>query len=327
MLDLKKFKINLGVVVIFCLVICNINGKTLTQALGYTTFPINTGGGAKWFVQSMNTDNGESAVRSGVCDHLEESWMRTTVRGKGMVIFSWKVSSEKNSDYLNFNIDSRLITRISGSQEWRNISYNILSEGEHMIEWVYTKDKSGSYGEDCGYIDRFRFLENVPLHEALDLETQGLTIRTGGDSNWFGQKLEFYYGGSAARSGDCCYPEHSWIRTIVQGKGTVSFYWKILSNNTYTRTFFYLDDHRVNVINQTHKDWSYVSHKISNEGNTPLEWIFRGLNNFGQDCVYVDKLTFNKTDTIPSTNNHHKLNLAFLVFFILFTVLLEYYLE
>ncbi len=79
--------------------------------------------------------------------------MQTTVSGFTNINFNWKVSSEKNYDYLEFYIDGVLMDRISGTVDWTLKSYAITS-GSHTLKWRYVKDKSVSAGSDCGWVDK-----------------------------------------------------------------------------------------------------------------------------------------------------------------------------
>jgi len=118
-----------------------------------------TGGDEDWDETSgFSPVYGDDAVSSSysVKDN-EESWMQTTVTGAGTVAFYWKVSSEADSDYLEFYIDSVRQDRISGEQDWAEKSYEITGSGSHTLKWRYVKDSSGSSGSDRGYVDYVRW--------------------------------------------------------------------------------------------------------------------------------------------------------------------------
>ena len=66
--------------------------------------------------------------------------------------FEWKVSSEKNYDWLSWSLDGVRQDRISGtSGDWRSVTCSI-PDGEHTIEWEYDKDSSSYSGSDCGWV-------------------------------------------------------------------------------------------------------------------------------------------------------------------------------
>jgi hypothetical protein len=66
--------------------------------------------------------------------------------------FYWKVYSEANRDFFAFYIDGAEISRISGIVDWIKVT-DSLAAGDHLLEWVYSKDGSISTDYDCGWID------------------------------------------------------------------------------------------------------------------------------------------------------------------------------
>ena len=72
--------------------------------------------------------------------------------------FYWKVSSEGNCDYLEFYIDGARQDRISDSEDWHKMTYEITGSALHTLEWRYFKDGSVSEGDDCGWIDKVEWV-------------------------------------------------------------------------------------------------------------------------------------------------------------------------
>lgn len=66
-------------------------------------------------------------------------------------MFSWKVSSEADYDYLDFFIDGELVAWVDGEQEWDMVSFE-LTNGVHELKWVYSKDETGAAGYDRAWI-------------------------------------------------------------------------------------------------------------------------------------------------------------------------------
>jgi len=127
--------------------------ESLNTSLGFTT-----GGSADWFVQNTTSYYGADAAQSGGISHDEDSWMQTTVSGKGTVKFYWKVSSEEYFDFLEFYIDGMLQEKISGSVNWQRKTYTISTLGSHTLEWRYMKDRSADRGSDCGWLDKVEWV-------------------------------------------------------------------------------------------------------------------------------------------------------------------------
>ena len=73
------------------------------------------------------------------------------------------VSSEADSDYLEFYIDDVRQDRISGDVSWAEKSYEITGSGSHTLKWRYVKDASGDGGDDRGFVDYVRWTEPETL--------------------------------------------------------------------------------------------------------------------------------------------------------------------
>jgi len=107
---------------------------------------------------STFTLNGSSA-RSAPIDNNGISLLSVEIVGGGTISFDWRVSSERNFDFLsflvldqNFEVVPGLEALISGSQDWTRRSFT-LPPGRHFVSWAYLKDISLSAGEDAGWVD------------------------------------------------------------------------------------------------------------------------------------------------------------------------------
>jgi len=129
----------------------------LAEALD-TPLRFTTGGSASWFAQTTTSYYDGDAAQSGGISHSQDSWIQTTVSGKGTLKFYWKVSSEYDYDFLEFYIDGSLYDQISGSVNWQQKTYTISSSGSHTLEWRYVKDSGTNSGSDCGWVDKVEWL-------------------------------------------------------------------------------------------------------------------------------------------------------------------------
>jgi len=130
----------------------------LSEALD-TSLSFTTGGSAGWFSQTKTSYHNGDAAQSGDISNNQESWMQTTVSGKGTVKFYWKVSSEDDFDCLEFYIDGSLQNQISGLvDDWEQKTYTISTSGSHVLEWRYMKDRATSFGDDCGWLDKVEWI-------------------------------------------------------------------------------------------------------------------------------------------------------------------------
>jgi len=122
---------------------CDLKFTTVGDSLWYTTPSVNT----EYYYDG-------DAVEAGDFSDGKEAWLQTIVDidSSETLKFYWKVSSQANHDYLEFYIDDVRQDRISGNVDWQQKSYAI-SSGIHILKWCYTKDGSGSSGEDTGWVD------------------------------------------------------------------------------------------------------------------------------------------------------------------------------
>jgi len=84
--------------------------------------------------------------------------------------FYWKVSSEENSDYLEFYIDDVRQDRISGELGWEKKTYDVNGTGTYTLKWRYVKDGSGDDGDDCGWLDFVQWTGPSPAQDPANWE-------------------------------------------------------------------------------------------------------------------------------------------------------------
>ncbi|MBN1508553.1 MAG: hypothetical protein JW955_17015, partial [Sedimentisphaerales bacterium] len=121
-----------------------------------STLSYTTGGDKVWYRQTDTYYyDADAAVSGDDVNDNEQSWMQTTVNVQttGALSFYWKVSSQSDSDWLEFYIDDERQDRISGAVDWQPKSYTITTSGSHTLKWRYVKDASGSSGSNCGWVD------------------------------------------------------------------------------------------------------------------------------------------------------------------------------
>lgn len=121
-------------------------------ATAFTTF-----GSSNWNVQSSDPKIGASNVSSGALGDESESTLLTRVAGPGEISFWWRVSSEKDYDYLIFRINGEVAQFISGETSWAQYSTTLSEEKNYTLSWTYRKDQSVFDGLDAGFVDGFSF--------------------------------------------------------------------------------------------------------------------------------------------------------------------------
>ena len=115
--------------------------------------------------------DGRACATSGNAGvHYSTSSVSTAITMKTgeTLSFDWNVDCEASSsnwyDYLGFYVngssdpETRIKSTTSGTETgWATYAYTAASDGEYTFTWTYTKDRSVSYGNDCGWLDNVSY--------------------------------------------------------------------------------------------------------------------------------------------------------------------------
>jgi vibriolysin len=267
------------------------SGDEIAEAVDYAGLTFTHSGSADWYKVTDVYYYGGDSARSGAIGNNASTTIETTISvgSTQAVKFYWKVSSEAGYDYLKFYIDGVEKAKIAGEVNWTQVSYNITA-GTHTLKWSYIKDTYVVGGSDCGWVDKLELGTPVsdPIAEAVDYP--GLTFTLSGNANWFSQTTTTYYGGDAAQSGDIGNNQTSTMETVISGKTSVKFYWRVSSETNYDYLRFYIDGVQQHRISGS-TSWAQRSYTVTS-GTHTLKWSFTkdASVSSGSDCGWVDKL-------------------------------------
>ena len=102
-----------------------------------------------------NTHSGAYCAKSagGFTSTDADLTLSVTLATGGFVSFSALASSESDYDFGRFLIDGTQLFETSGTtNSWTEYFFPVEA-GTHTLTWRYHKDGSGSYGDDCFYVD------------------------------------------------------------------------------------------------------------------------------------------------------------------------------
>lgn len=146
-----------------------------------------TGGNADWDYDWPDRE----CLRSGSIGNEEESWLQTSVVGRGTFSFWWKVDCEYDDfgeaawDHLAVFTNGVEAVRMDGTRGWERMSFTFDDDGRHTIRWVFVKDgydeEDAAY-EDCAWLGRFSW---NPADVAVDAG-KGRTVTVPGA--WLGKR-------------------------------------------------------------------------------------------------------------------------------------------
>ena len=141
----------------------------------FSAFPWETLGGAYWYIDNSTSNTGTYSARSGVITHANLTTLQVSVNvlEDGEISFYKKICTEANMDKLTFYIDNTAMGEWSGEVNWSREAFPVTA-GTHKFKWIYMKNGSGSYGDDCCWIDDVQFpsANTVTLLPALELEAE-----------------------------------------------------------------------------------------------------------------------------------------------------------
>ncbi len=268
----------------------------LSEALDRTDMEVITGGtGGGWYGQVQTVYHGGDAAQSYAIPDSRSGYMQTWVYGPGTLSFYWKVSSEPGYDFLEFYVDGVPQNQISGEVDWQQVS-SYVGPGIHVVQWIYQKDISLSYGSDCGWVDYLQF-DGAPATLAQAVDGGVTSWTSGGNAAWFPQGTYYQYDGDAAQSADINDGEEAYLETTVVGPTPISFYWKVSSESGWDFLRFYID----NVLQTTisgEVEWEQLSYSLS-PGAHVLRWTYSKDYSVstGLDCGWVDHVVVSPAGT------------------------------
>ncbi len=141
----------------------------------FSAFAWESLGSSHWYVDSSTAHTGNYSARSGAISHANLTTLQVSVdvTEDGTISFFKKVCTEANRDKLTFYIDNTAMSEWSGEIGWSRETFPV-SAGTHKFKWIYMKDSSGSYGDDCCWIDDVQFpsANTVTFLPELELEAQ-----------------------------------------------------------------------------------------------------------------------------------------------------------
>ena len=153
-----------------------------------------TGGDADWGYDQTDSDGTcgtEKCLRSGLIGNEQESWLQTSVVGRGTFSFRWKVDCEYDDfgeaawDHLAVFTNGVEAVRMDGTRGWERMSFTFDDDGRHTIRWVFVKDgydeEDAAY-EDCAWLGRFSW---NPADVTVDAG-KGRTVTVPG--TWLGKR-------------------------------------------------------------------------------------------------------------------------------------------
>ncbi len=150
----------------------------------------------------------------------------------------------------------------------------------------------------------------LPYSAAECLGVDDVDVTLGGDENWSRVLAEAAHDGVAAlRSGAIGDSQSTWVSISLEGKGRVSFWWKVSSERTVKGIRrdgckFEIDGVERDYMDNTTNDWTFAEFDIENEGSHVLKWTYQKNANItnGEDCAWLDEVVWTPKSVAPVVN-------------------------
>ncbi len=236
-----------------------------------------TEGNYPWIVENGSVHSGNAGVNGS------SSALKSTVSlgAYQRIRFTYRVSSQQNSDYLRFKVNGETVFEISGSAGPQEYSCVIPGSGVKVLTWEFEKDASGSAGSDMAW------LENVVLEKTLSS-----VMNDGADPFEFSSSGSYPWvvDGDCAKSGNAgvnsSVSEVSATRQLIGGI-SVKFFYKTSCGAGDKLEF--LVNGQVQLTVNSSAEWTAFEYEIPADGTYTIAFRYTkdGSGASGEDCARI----------------------------------------
>ena len=130
------------------------------------------------------------------------------------------------------------------------------------------------------------------------VEYPGSLWQTAGDAAWFSQSEVVRDGVDALQSGGITDDQKSVLKTEIEGPGTISFFWRVSSEENYDYLHFYLNGQLQDRISGE-VDWEEMSFSVPS-GLAELSWVYEkdATVSNGSDAAWVDDVFYDSENAL-----------------------------
>ncbi|HEX5218170.1 MAG TPA: immunoglobulin domain-containing protein [Verrucomicrobiae bacterium] len=238
----------------------------------FNVFAITAGGG--FFAALAGDGAPHMTIQPASQTTVKGTNLRLSGRAVGVqpMTYQWQLDGANLAGATNADL---LITNIAGSQtgNYRVIASNPVGSVTSAIATV-----------------TIPFSTNL----AIALNATNLTWTTSPTNvPWFAQNRETHDGDAAAQSGPIGNNQQSLLQAAVVGPGTLTFWWKVSSEQAYDRLWFNMDYQNWATWISGETDWQQVMFAVP-AGTHTLNWAYikDGTVTSGKDAGWLDEVTF-----------------------------------
>jgi len=122
---------------------------------------------------------------------------------------------------------------------------------------------------------------------------KNLTFYSSGNLNWIVDTANYHTGPASARSGRIADSQSTILKASFRGAGTLSFWWKVSSEDSYDELHLILDGSEAAAISGE-TGWAQKTLAVSGDGLHTVQWKYdkdSSVSN-GSDCGWVDDVAW-----------------------------------
>ena len=215
-----------------------------------------------------------------------------------VLVESWGSGCSSADVYAETGSDAAFTTTLSStkigtmSQLNRSVDWSVTGLALGTPHFVRLRIRNAA-GEFAGPVTTLYNRIDGDIAAAVDAPTVVFVHPSGNPKDWFVTTDEHQYGSSCARSGGITHSELSILSANVTGPGSLSFHWKVSSENNYDFLRFARSwNGTTNSISGT-VGWTQVSVDVP-AGSQTVSWIYRkdGSASSGSDCGWLDHVVW-----------------------------------
>ena len=263
-----------------------------------------------WIADEAYAHDGVASVRNAQLAPAAEgeivsATISVALTGCGRGSFQWAIDCEPDYegdwyDYAVFAIDGVEQTRFAGTVDWTKVEYEIADQGQHTLSWTFYRDDFDE--EDASYanalwVDELVWERDISSYTLGDMvNAPELTLTTGGDAEWFADAETNHDGTVGLRSGTITHSQETWLETRVEGRGELTFWWKVAGQVNGSRVYDYakVEVDGVLMARAGLVDWTQVVVSVTNAGPHVVRWTY--LKNASTDpefdCAWLDEVSW-----------------------------------
>ena len=186
------------------------------------------------------------------------------------------------------------MTQLNTAKDWQ---IDGLTIGTPHYVRLKLKNSAGEYASPVATLD---FHADASIPEAVDAPELLFWQNPGNPKDWFVATDKTHKGTTSAKSGAITHNQLTTLNATVVGPGTLSFWWKVSSENNYDYLWC---AHSWNTTTNAicgDKDWAQIELQVP-EGSQTISWIYRkdGSASNGSDCGWLDEVKWRPDSAVP----------------------------